>query len=102
MRKLDNFGDLIKYIRKNILEPATEEVEADDFKIDFYNGELCFQINELYDGLKYVYYKDKDIIEVEIPERHYEPDVIHADELKQMIKMVQILDLNKKLLKEMC
>lgn len=53
--KVNNFGELLNYIRNVVIDQPTEELEGDDLRIDIYDNEVSFTINELYDGPTIVY-----------------------------------------------
>lgn len=98
--KVDNFEDLIKVMKKNILDPGNADVEPDDLQICFYEGELEFVINDLYDGMRYIYNKEKDEVTIEVDiDRNYP---ISVEEGIQIGKMAILLNDNKDILRGMC
>lgn len=96
---IEDFGDLIVYIKKFVLESETDEVEADDLTISIYEDSLSIQVNALYDGLIYEYEKEEDKITVEIPDGRPNGGTLYPDEVIQAAAMVKVLKNHTDLLK---
>lgn len=97
---MKNLGELIKYIRQFVLEPATKEVEADDLTVCFYEEEITFQVNEVYDGLIYTYDRKADQVRMSLPEDRGD-QYVAGDEFKQAVNMMNVLMNNRKILRDM-
>jgi hypothetical protein len=91
---------MLKYIKDNVLEKATDELEADDLSIHIYENEISIQINELYDGPEFTYNAEVDTVKVYFPLGH-EPESLDVKEVNQIATMVDIMKYNKELLKEL-
>ena len=97
--KVQNFGEMLDYIKKHILLPATEELEADDLQINLYEREISFQINALYDGMEYTYNGDENKVTVDYP-MDRENTMMDAQEIIQVGKMVNFMEENKEVMKK--
>lgn len=93
--KFTNLSSLIQYLRQSILEKETEECEGDDLTVTFYDTEISFQVNWLYDGLIFSFQKDGKV-EVVFPEKF--ADVISMEELVKYGKMAEVLEENKEMI----
>ena len=97
--KVQNFGEMLDYIKKHILLPATEELEADDLQMSLYEREISFQINALYDGMEYTYNVDENKVTVDYP-MDRENTMMDAQEIIQVGKMVNFMEENKEVMKK--
>ena len=97
--KVQNFGEMLDYIKKHILLPATEELEADDLQMNLYEREISFQINALYDGMEYTYNVDENKVTVDYP-MDRENTMMDAQEIIQVGKMVNFMEENKEVMKK--
>lgn len=97
--KVQNFGEMLDYIKKHILLPATEELEADDLQMSLYEREISFQINALYDGMEYTYNVDENKVTVDYP-MDRENTMMDAEEIIQVGKMVNFMEENKEVMKK--
>ena len=97
--KVQNFGGMLDYIKKHILLPATEELEADDLQISLYEREISFQINALYDGMEYTYNADEDKVTVDYPIDR-KNTMMDAQEAIQVGKMASFMEENKEVMKK--
>ena len=97
--KVQNFGEMLDYIKKHILLPATEELEADDLQMNLYEREISFQINALYDGMEYTYSADENKVTVDYP-MDRENTMMDAQEIIQVGKMVNFMEENKEVMKK--
>lgn len=96
---INNFGELLQFIRENILYKEREEFEADDLTIDIYSEEICFQINPLHDGMQYIYRLEENEVVCEVPlERDTGAHPIDAEEAVQIGLMTAFLENNKHIL----
>ena len=93
--KFTNLSSLIQYLRQSILQKETEEWEGDDLTVTFYDTEIAFQVNWLYDGLIFSFQKDGKV-EVVFPEKF--ADVISMEELVKYGKMAEVLEENKEMI----
>ena len=97
--KVQNFGEMLDYIKKHILLPATEELEADDLQMSLYEREISFQINALYDGMEYTYNADENEVTVDYP-MDRENTMMDAQEIIQVGKMVNFMEENKEVMRK--
>ena len=97
--KVQNFGEMLDYIKKHILLPATEELEADDLQMSLYEREISFQINALYDGMECTYNADENKVTVDYP-MDRENTMMDAQEIIQVGKMVSFMEENKEVMKK--
>ena len=97
--KVKNFGGMLDYIKKHILLPATEELEADDLQMSLYEREISFQINALYDGMEYTYNVDEDKVTVDYP-MDRKNTMMDAQEAIQVGKMASFMEENKEVMKK--
>ena len=98
--QINKYGYLrLDYIKKHILLPATEELEADDLQMSLYEREISFQINALYDGMEYTYNADENKVTVDYP-MDRENTMMDAQEIIQVGKMVNFMEENKEVMKK--
>lgn len=93
--KFTDLSSLIQYLRHSVLQKETEEWEADDLTVTFYDTEIAFQVNWLYDGLIFSFQKDGKV-EVIFPEKF--ADVMSMEELVKYGKMAEVLEENKEMI----
>ena len=93
--KFTNLSSLIQFLRQSVLQKETEEYEADDLTITFYDTEIAFQVNWLYDGLIFSLQKDGKVQAI-FPEKF--ADTIPIEELIKYGKMAEVLEENKEMI----
>lgn len=93
--KFTNLSSLIQFLRQSVLQKATEEYEADDLTVTFYETEIVFQVNWLYDGLIFSLQKNGKV-EVVFPEKF--ADTIPMEKLIKYGKMAEVLEKNKEMI----
>lgn len=100
--KFNTFGKFIKYIRNEILELPTAEVEGDDLELNIYDNEISIRINSLYNGPQVIYMVKKDKIEVEFfnTEEDMKKGDVFVDpcQVKQVAALINLIEENKEML----
>lgn len=101
--KFGNFGSFINYIRNHILEQPTKELEGDDLQINIYDNEICFIVNDLYDGPQITYMPSREK-QIDVVFRKVEKDLdedsanINIEQVKQVAAIVLLIEDNKDIL----
>lgn len=100
--KFGNFGSFINYIRNYVLEQPTKELEGDDLQINIYDNEICFTVNDLYDGPQITYMpsreKQIDVVFRKVEKEDEDSANINIEQVKQVAAIVLLIEDNKDIL----
>lgn len=101
--KFENFGNFINYIRNHILEQPTKELEGDDLQINIYDNEICFVVNDLYDGPQITYMpsreKQIDVVFRKVEKEFTDEDVnVNIAQVKVVADIAKLIEDNRDIL----